>query len=182
MFKEFRDLRRQPDRRKGLPDLLNFAFAEDEHTIVMKDGARLRMFDCVGPDLSNARPKRLFPDPVSSMMDHEAALHYAQEGNHHESHTITTVTWKPPSASQNRFERTFVSGASAKVERQRHREYLDSRMTDLVSAMAPVWSMQPLGLGGMLSNLTTMMNGRVSEIVPPRGIVPLDAVLGNQDF
>jgi len=218
LFKEFRDLRRQPDRRKGLPDLLNFAFAEDERTIVMKDGARLRMFDCVGPDLNSAsdeeldahrahanraslrldeefgwqvdfirypssdRPKRLFPDPVSSMMDHEAALHYAQEGRHHESRTITTIAWKPPSTAQSSFERTFVSGMSAKAERQRHREYLDSRMADLVSAMTPVWSMRPLNLGGMLSNLTTMINGRVSQVIPPRGTVPLDAVLGNQDF
>ena len=40
-FKEFKDLRRKPDRRLGLPDLLNFGFLEDDYTIVMKDGARL---------------------------------------------------------------------------------------------------------------------------------------------
>ena len=47
-FKEFRDLRRKPDRRLGLPDLLNFAFAEDDYTIVIKDGARLVAFECTG--------------------------------------------------------------------------------------------------------------------------------------
>jgi hypothetical protein len=36
-LKEFRDLKRKPDRRLGLPDLLNFGFAEDEYTILMKD-------------------------------------------------------------------------------------------------------------------------------------------------
>ena len=41
MFKEFRDLRRKPETGQGLPDLLNYAFAEDDQTIIMKDGARL---------------------------------------------------------------------------------------------------------------------------------------------
>ena len=58
-FKEFKDLRRKPDRRRSLPDLLNFAFTEDEHTIIMKDGARIRMFGCVGPDLNSASAEEL---------------------------------------------------------------------------------------------------------------------------
>ena len=40
-LKEFRDLRRKADQRLGLPDLLNYGFAEDNYTIVTKDGARL---------------------------------------------------------------------------------------------------------------------------------------------
>ena len=59
MFKEFRDLRRKPDRRRSLPDLLNFGFAEDEYTIVMKDGARLVAFECQGPDLNSASSEEL---------------------------------------------------------------------------------------------------------------------------
>ena len=47
------------DRRRGLPDLLNFAFAEDDYTIVMKDGARLVAFECHGPDLNSASPEEL---------------------------------------------------------------------------------------------------------------------------
>jgi len=39
LFKEFRELRRKPDLRRGLPDLLNYAYAEDDQTIMMKDGA-----------------------------------------------------------------------------------------------------------------------------------------------
>jgi hypothetical protein len=35
-FKEFKDLRHKADRRLGLPDLLNYAFAEDDYTIVTK--------------------------------------------------------------------------------------------------------------------------------------------------
>src|SRR5260370_3687645 len=57
--KEFRDLRRQRDRRLGLPDLLNFGFAEDDHTIVMKDEARLVAFECRAPDLNSASPEEL---------------------------------------------------------------------------------------------------------------------------
>src|ERR1700722_4785320 len=59
MFKEFRDLRRKADRRRGLPDLLNFGFAEDDYTIVMKDEARLVAFECLAPDLNSASPEEL---------------------------------------------------------------------------------------------------------------------------
>jgi type IV secretion/conjugal transfer VirB4 family ATPase len=216
-FKEFHDLRRKPDRRRSLPDLLNFAFAEDEHTIVMKDGARLRMFECICPDLNSAsaeehdahrghtnrglvrmddefayqvdfirfpsadRPRRLFPDPLSSMIDHEGALYYAQEGAHHESRTFLTIAWRPPTMAQTGFQRTFISGAVAD-ERQRQRDYLNSQLADLRSAMTPVWALEPLDIGGMLSHITSCINGRMSRIVPPRGLVPLDAILGNQDF
>ena len=58
-FKEFRDLRRKRDRRRGLPDLLNYAIAEDDYTIVMKDGARLVAFECHAPDLNSASPEEL---------------------------------------------------------------------------------------------------------------------------
>jgi type IV secretory pathway VirB4 component len=59
MFKEFRDLRRKCDTEQGLPDLLNYAFAEDDQTIVMKDGARLAAFECLGPDLNSAGTEEL---------------------------------------------------------------------------------------------------------------------------
>ncbi|MGO9605796.1 MAG: conjugal transfer protein TrbE [Candidatus Binataceae bacterium] len=59
LFKEFKDLRRKPDRRRGLPDLLNYAFAEDDYTIITKDEARLVAFECFGPDLNSASPEEL---------------------------------------------------------------------------------------------------------------------------
>ena len=162
-FKEFKDLRRKPDRRRSLPDLLNFAFTEDEHTIVMKDGARIRMFECFGPDLNSDshegldahrahanralrpldeefayqvdfiryasadRPRRLFPDPVSSLIDHEGALHYEQEGRHHESRTIMTVAWRPPSMAQHQLGRTFISDGASAAGREHERDYLGQR-------------------------------------------------------
>ena len=218
LFREFLDLRRKPDRRRGLPDLFNFAFAEDDHTIVMKDGARLRMFECAGRDLNSAsveeldahrafanrawrpldgefayqidfvrypsaeRPVRLFPDAVSSTIDHEAGIHYAREGRHHESYTVMSIAWRAPGAIESRLGKAFVSGNPAAGQREDQREELDARMTDLTSAMVPVWHMTPLDLGAMLSHITTCINGRRQSVVPPRGQVPLDAVLGNQDF
>src|ERR1700677_2045242 len=59
MFKEFRDLRRKPERLLGLPDLFNYAFAEDEYTIMTKDGALLRALEWHGPDLNSASPAEL---------------------------------------------------------------------------------------------------------------------------
>ena len=130
-FKEFKDLRRKADRRLGLPDLLNYAFAEDDYTIVTKDGARLVAFECYGSDLNSAspaeldahralanrafarfddgfayqvdlmryasadHPERAFADPVSAMLGHEAALHYAHEGNHFESRCVLSYRLPP---------------------------------------------------------------------------------------
>src|SRR5260370_28175358 len=58
-LRECRDLRGRPELRGGLHDLLNYAVAEDDHTIVMKDGARLAAFGCLGPDLNSASVEEL---------------------------------------------------------------------------------------------------------------------------
>ena len=78
MFKEFLDLRRKPDLRRSLPDLLNYGFPEDDFTIVMKDLARLKMFECVGPDLNSASEEeldahRLFANRALLWLDEEFA-------------------------------------------------------------------------------------------------------------
>ena len=57
MFKEYR-LQRSKDRKRSLPDQLNFAFAEGD-TLIMKDGARMVMFACQGPDLNSASIEEL---------------------------------------------------------------------------------------------------------------------------
>src|SRR6266852_4472861 len=147
LFREFRDLRRKPDLGRGLPGLLNYAFAEDDHAIVMKDGARLAAFECLGPDLNSASveeldahralanralirldenfayqadfirypsadyPKRAFPDAVSSMIGHEGALHYAQEGRHYESRTVFSIACRKISEAQSKLGGVFISGA-----------------------------------------------------------------------
>ena len=179
MFKEFRDLRRKPDRRRSLPDLLNFGFAEDDYTIVMKDGARLVAFECQGQDLNSASPeeldahraltnraflrldegfayqidhirypsasraKRVLADPVSSMIDHEGALHYAQEGRHHESRTVITIAWRPPSAMESRAGRLFVSDEPSASNRQRQREWFQQQLQEFIAAISPVSSPRP---------------------------------------
>jgi type IV secretion/conjugal transfer VirB4 family ATPase len=217
-LKEFRDLRRKRDRRLGLPDLLNYAFAEDDYTIVMKDGARLVAFECHAPDLNSASPeeldahralgnralirldegfayqfdhirypsapraKRTFADPASSMIDHEGALHYAQEGRHHESRTVLSIAWRRPSEAQNRVGRAFVTGAARDGGHQRAREWLKQQLQQFTDAMNPVCRLTPIPLAGLLSHITTCINGRMSEVRAPRGVIPLDAVLGNQDF
>lgn len=217
MFKEF-SLHRHKDRRRSLPDQLNFAFAEGD-SIIMKDGARLVMFACHGPDLNSAsveeldaqralanrallrldegfawqvdctrypsapRPVRIMADPVSAMIDHEAALHYAEEGRHFESQTIITIAWRAPSPRQGRVGRAFISGQRGKqTSRDREREWFEQQMEEFIAAMKPVWKLTRLDVDAMLSHLTTCINGRVAKVKAPRGIVPLDSVLGNQDF
>jgi len=218
LFKEFRDLRRKADRRLGLPDLFNYAFAEDAQTIVMKDEARLAAFECLGPDLNSASPEELdahralanraltrlddgfawqvdlirypsaerarrrFPDPVSSMIDHEGALHYAQEGRHYETRTVLSIAWRRPSHTQSRVGRAFVSGVSKETDRERQREWFKQQLQEFADAISPVWKLVPLGMDELLSHITSCINGRVCRIKAPNGAIPLDAVLGNQDF
>ena len=217
MFKEFRDLRRKPETEQGLPDLLNYAFAEDDQTIVMKDGARLAAFECLGPDLNSAGteeldahrdlanralirldesfayqvdfirhpsaeyPERQFADPVSSMIGHEGAIHYAQEGRHYEGRTVLTIACKKTSEAQSRLGNVFVTGA-IEQDRDREREWFNQQLQDFVDAMTPVWKLTRLGMDQLLSHITTCINGRISNVRAPRGAVALDAVLGNQDF
>ena len=59
LFKEFKDLRRKRARRRGLPDLLNYAIAVDDYTIALKDGAFLSAFECAGLDLNSASAEEL---------------------------------------------------------------------------------------------------------------------------
>ena len=218
MFKEFRDLRRKPERLLGLPDLFNYAFAEDEYTIMTKDGARLRAFECQGPDLNSASPaeldahraltnrafarldegfayqfdlmrypssdypQRTFADPVSAMLDHEAALHYAQAGQHLETKSVLSIACRRVSALQSNLGDTFISDSPSNGDRQREREWFDQQLQEFRDAVAPVLNLDPLGQSRFLSHITSTINGRMCQIKAPRGVVPLDAVLGNQDF
>src|SRR5438105_10953546 len=58
-LKEFRDLRRKPNRRLGLPDQLNYAIPADDYTIALKDGAFLSGFESSGLDLNSASLEEL---------------------------------------------------------------------------------------------------------------------------
>src|SRR5260370_8919193 len=216
-LRECRDLRGRPELRGGLHDLLNYAVAEDDHTIVMKDGARLAAFECLGPDLNSASveeldahralanralirldenfayqadftrypgadyPKRAFPDPVSSMIGHEGALHYAQEGRHYESRTVFSLACRKISEAQSKLAGVFASGAGGR-DRDREREWFKQQLQEFADAMSPVWKLMPLDLSALLSHITSCINGRICQVKAPRGPVPLDAVLGNQEF
>jgi type IV secretion system protein VirB4 len=116
------------------------------------------------------------------MIDHEGALLYAQEGRHYESRTILSIAWRPPSDAQSRVGRAFVSGVPTESHRDRQREWFNQQLHEFADAIHPVWKLAPQPLDAMLSNLTTFINGCVCRLKAPRGIVPLDAVLANQDF
>lgn len=213
IFREFRDIRKRRDNRRGLPDLLNYAFLEDAHVLIMKDGARLAAFECHGPDLNSASdaeldahralanrallrldegfayqidfvrfpsapyPERIFADPVSGMIGHEGALHYQQEGRHYESRTVLAVACQKLSEIQARLGSAFVTGT-----REREREWFNQQIADFADAMSPVWKLTPLDADALLSYLTSCINGYECRVRAPRGSVPLDMVLGNQQF
>ena len=131
---------------------------------------------------SAERTKRVFADPVSSMIDHEGALHYAQEGRHHESRTVLTIAWRRPSEMQSRVGRAFVTGVAKDSDRSREREWFKQQLQEFTDAISPVWKLVPLTVPGLLSHITSCINGRMCQVKAPSGAIPLDAVLGNQDF
>ncbi len=59
MFKEFKDLRKRKNRRRGFPDQLNYAIPVNDRTIALKDGAFLSSFECAGLDLNSAGAEEL---------------------------------------------------------------------------------------------------------------------------
>ena len=59
MFKEFRNLRRKPDRLTGFPDLLNYAAFIDPGILLLKDGSLLAGWRYNGPDLNSASPEEM---------------------------------------------------------------------------------------------------------------------------
>ena len=118
---------------------------------------------------SASRAKRVLADPVSSMIDHEGALHYAQEGRHHESRTVITIAWRPPSAMESRAGRLFVSDDPTASDRQREREWFQQQLQEFVAAISPVWKLVPLAMSPLLSHITTCINGRMCQVKAPRG-------------
>ncbi len=217
-FKEFQDLRRKADRRLGLPDLLNYGFAEDDHTIVMKDGARLAAFECHGSDLNSASTEELdahralanrafvrLDDGFAYQVDlirYPSAEYPEQDvcrsGQRDDrprggdalraGRAITTKpdACSPSPAAEPRPSRpglggAFISGAGS-ADREREREWFKQQLQEFVDAISPVWKLTPLDLSALLSHITSCINGRMCQVKAPAAPVPLDAVLGNQDF
>ena len=82
----------------------------------------------------------------------------------------------------SRAGRAFVSGRPAASDRERQREWFKQQLQEFAAAISPVWKLAPLAMSELLSHITSCINGRMCQLKAPRGIVPLDAVLGNQDF
>jgi type IV secretion system protein VirB4 len=58
-LKDFKDLRRKPERLLGLPDLLNYAAFIAPGVALLKDGGLLAGWYCEGPDLNSASEDEL---------------------------------------------------------------------------------------------------------------------------
>jgi type IV secretion system protein VirB4 len=218
LFKEFRDLRRRKDRRRGLPDQLNYALAVDDHTIALKDGSLLSAYECAGLDLNSASteeldahraqanralarlddgfmynvdlirypsvdyPVRSFPDPVGTALEREREIQYTWEGSHLETRCALTITYRPPTETQTRIARVFLSGTPQRTDWRRQLDWYEQKLREFADAIGPVWKLAPLELPALLSHLATCINGRMTLIRPPSVPTYLDAIIGNQDF
>ncbi len=80
------------------------------------------------------------------MLGHEAALHYAQEGNHFESRCVLSIACRRSSVVQSRLGGAFISGMSGGADREREREWFKQQLQEFVAAVAPVWKLIPLDL------------------------------------
>ena len=112
-----------------------------------------------------------FADPVSAMIGHEAALHYAQEGNHYETRCVLTIACRRTSAVETRLGGTFISGAGG-ADREREREWFKQQLQEFVDAISPVWKLTPLDLSALLSHITSCINGRMCQVKAPAASGP----------
>jgi type IV secretion/conjugal transfer VirB4 family ATPase len=127
-------------------------------------------------------PKRAFPDPVSAMIDQERAIQYSAEGQHFETKCVLTITYRPPADVETKIASVFLSGAPKRINWDRQLEWFSQRLRDFIDAISPVWKLTPLDMAGLLSHLTSCINGRICQSVVPRAPIFLDTVVGNQDF
>jgi type IV secretion system protein TrbE len=127
-------------------------------------------------------PARVFPDPVSAMLDREREVHYSAEGQHFETRCVLTITYRPPADVQTRIAAVFLSGAPKQVNWQRQLEGFKQRLREFADAIGSVWKLTPLEMPALLSHLETWIIGRTLDIAAPRPPIFLDAVLGNHDF
>ena len=127
-------------------------------------------------------PKRIFPDPVSAILDREREVQYSAEGRHFETRCVLTITYRPPADAQTKLAGIFLSGAPRRVDWRRQLDWFEQRLREFNDAIGPVWKLTPLDLPALLPHLATCINGRMVQIAAPRSPIYLDAILGNQDF
>src|SRR6266849_4067029 len=111
-LKEFRDLRRKPNRLLGLPDQLNYAIPVDDYTIALKDGALLSAFECEGLDLNSASAEELDAHRAQA----NRALARLDDGFMYNIDLIRHPSVDYPS-------RTFPDPVSATLDREREIQY-----------------------------------------------------------
>jgi len=112
LFKEFKELRRRRDRLLGLPDLLNYAIAVNDHTIALKDGAFLSAFECSGLDLNSASAEELDAHRAQA----NRALLRLDDGFMYNVDLIRYPSVDYP-------KRTFADPVSATIDREREVHY-----------------------------------------------------------
>ena len=76
----------------------------------------------------------------------------------------------------------MLADVAPDAERDREREWFQQQLQEFADAISPVWKLVPLDMSALLSHITSCINGRMCQVRAPRHPVPLDAVLGNQDF
>jgi type IV secretion system protein VirB4 len=111
-FREFKDLRKRKDRRRGLPDQLNYAIPVDDRTIALKDGSFLASFECAGPDLNSASTEEL----DAHRMQANRALARLDDGFMYNVDLIRYPTIDYP-------VRNFPDAVGAALEREREIQY-----------------------------------------------------------
>lgn len=95
---------------------------------------------------------------------------------------MLSIACRRPSEAQSEVGRAFVSGVARDGHRERQREWFKQQLEEFADAISPVWKLVPLGMPELLSDITSGVNGRMCQVKAPSGAIPLDAVLGNQDF
>ena len=116
-------------------------------------------------------------------MDHEAALHYAQEGTSLRNPMCDHHRLPPHLGRARPGGRRIYFGRADDADREREREWFQQQIQEFVDAISPVWKLAPLEMSrAAVAHHQLHQRADVPGEGAARQPIPLDAVLGNQDF
>jgi type IV secretion/conjugal transfer VirB4 family ATPase len=119
---------------------------------------------------------------LCTLIDAERRRAYAQ-GQRFETATVATMTWLPPRAQEERFERLLVKNQRVATEGWvRHLERFLKMATILEERLGHRLSMRRLSTPAMLSHLYFCISGRHQPLLAPMDGVGVDTLLAPADY
>ena len=123
-----------------------------------------------------------FPDPVSRAIDEERRRRFEKEGSHLETRYALTLTWRLPSASEQKLAKLVVSNPrEAENDLQRHIRAFRDRIDNLMGILRGRFKVHLMSSDDLLTHYHECLTGLDHPVRTPTIPMYLDAVLGHHD-